>query len=340
METTVLVVDDETWICTLLADYLQEEGYRVEVAEDLATARVKLNASRLPNIVILDVMLPDGNGIQFVNELRRTARTNALPVILISAHATQVKDRIDGFQLGADDYLVKPFDLRELKVRMESLMRRVKRNTEDSTSVYPENIGALRPQSTPIPTGVEKALKDIIAREKQVKTSAPQQIVIPEKKTVEISHQKEPQRIVPKDPLKPKVITPWGKRLLQLLFQPGDFFKSFNGKRDLNLWLAMILSFGFGMGIQFGGQDHSWTMGFVGFIAFSVLSLSIAASIAWVIQWAMGLKQKIIKFYDLLGIVGAAFLPLGISSLLGGLYVLVMGGRVGHFTAGLPLHFD
>jgi len=126
MANRILVIDDEKWIGTLLEDYLSEHGFEVESVQDLKGAREKLKVPHLPDLVVLDVMLPDGNGLDFLSEVRSTPRTKALPVIIITAHRIQVQDKIVGFETGADDYLVKPFDLKEFLSRANRLIERVK----------------------------------------------------------------------------------------------------------------------------------------------------------------------------------------------------------------------
>lgn len=125
MKAKILVVDDEEWIASLLQDYLVEQGFDVELAYKLAEARRILARTPLPDLLVLDVMLPDGNGIEFLAEIRSSPLTKALPVVVISAHRVQVQDRISGFESGADEYMVKPFDLKEFKSRIVRLIQRV-----------------------------------------------------------------------------------------------------------------------------------------------------------------------------------------------------------------------
>jgi two-component system OmpR family response regulator len=117
----VLVVDDDAEIRKLLGEYLERNGFRVSLATDGRAMREALESSR-PDIVVLDLMLPGDDGLTLCRDLR--ARSN-LPVIMLTARAEEV-DRIVGLEMGADDYLAKPFSPRELLARMKSLLRRAR----------------------------------------------------------------------------------------------------------------------------------------------------------------------------------------------------------------------
>jgi len=115
----VLVVEDERPIAEPLADALRREGFEVELA---ATAAEGLDAfsAREPDIVLLDVMLPDGDGRDVLRQIRRAGRT---PVVVLSARGEEM-DRVLGLELGADDYVTKPFSAAELVARMRAVLRR------------------------------------------------------------------------------------------------------------------------------------------------------------------------------------------------------------------------
>ena len=115
----VLVVDDEPRVREVVARYLQRDGYEVEIAVDGEEARSSLVAFR-PDLVVLDIMLPAGSGLDVLREIRRNGE---LPVILLTARAEEA-DRVAGLELGADDYVVKPFSPRELTARVRSVLRR------------------------------------------------------------------------------------------------------------------------------------------------------------------------------------------------------------------------
>ncbi|MEX0865545.1 MAG: response regulator transcription factor [Acidimicrobiia bacterium] len=115
----VLLVDDEPRIREVVANYLRRDGYRVETAVDGVTARRQLDEFK-PDLVVLDVMLPSLSGFEVLAQIRRTSD---LPVILLTARAEEA-DRVAGLELGADDYVVKPFSPRELVARVRSVLRR------------------------------------------------------------------------------------------------------------------------------------------------------------------------------------------------------------------------
>lgn len=115
----ILVVDDDEEIRKLLGRYLQTQGLRVTLAANLKELREKLHRGR-PDLVVLDVMLPDGSGVDFCRDLRSTS---SIPVILLTALKEDV-DRIIGLEIGADDYVGKPFNPRELLARIRAVLRR------------------------------------------------------------------------------------------------------------------------------------------------------------------------------------------------------------------------
>jgi two-component system OmpR family response regulator len=117
----VLVVDDDAEIRKLLGEYLQRSGFRVSLATDGREMRRALENSR-PDIVVLDLMLPGDSGLTLCRDLRASSN---LPVIMLTARADEV-DRVVGLEMGADDYLAKPFSPRELLARIKSILRRVR----------------------------------------------------------------------------------------------------------------------------------------------------------------------------------------------------------------------
>ncbi|MGB9723836.1 MAG: response regulator [Chloroflexia bacterium] len=117
----ILVVDDDAYVRRSLADVLQEEGYAVITAQDGPTALRLLYAER-PDLVILDVMMPDMDGWEVC---RRIREMTDIPVLMLTARG-QVRDRVKGLDLGADDYLVKPVALEELRARVRAALRRAR----------------------------------------------------------------------------------------------------------------------------------------------------------------------------------------------------------------------
>jgi two-component system, OmpR family, phosphate regulon response regulator OmpR len=119
LEPHLLVVDDDARLRELLRRYLSESGFRITGAADAAEARTKL-AGFAFDLVVLDVMMPGENGLDLTRELRREGR---LPVLLLTAMA-EPEDRVNGLEQGADDYLSKPFEPRELVLRIRNLLQR------------------------------------------------------------------------------------------------------------------------------------------------------------------------------------------------------------------------
>ncbi|WP_446423766.1 response regulator [Mailhella sp.] len=122
MSELILVVDDEADIRDLLVFNLKREGYDTLEASDGAEA-LELARSRRPSLILLDVMLPRLDGLAVCRELGKDRSTEHIPVIMLTARGDDV-DRIVGFELGADDYVVKPFNTRELLLRVKAMLRR------------------------------------------------------------------------------------------------------------------------------------------------------------------------------------------------------------------------
>ncbi len=119
-DALILVVDDDQRLRELLGRYLVENGFRVSAAEHAAAARERLRVLQ-PDLIVMDVMMPGENGLELTEVLRRE---NAVtPILLLTARGAP-EDRIAGFEAGADDYLPKPFDPRELVLRIRALLRR------------------------------------------------------------------------------------------------------------------------------------------------------------------------------------------------------------------------
>jgi two-component system response regulator CpxR len=128
----VLIIDDDFELCSLVSEYLAPEGFRVESVHDGETGLQRaLNGNYL--LVVLDVMLPGMSGFDVLRRIRATSR---VPVLLLTARGEDV-DRIVGLEIGADDYLPKPFNPRELVARIRAVLRR--------TSADPKGVGSPRP---------------------------------------------------------------------------------------------------------------------------------------------------------------------------------------------------
>ena len=125
MANTILVVDDEKNIVQLARLYLGREGFRVEEAHDGKEALDKARALN-PDLIVLDIMMPEMDGLSVCRELRKTSN---VPVIILTARSDDV-DKIVGLEIGADDYLTKPFNPRELVARVKAVLRRSQGHVE------------------------------------------------------------------------------------------------------------------------------------------------------------------------------------------------------------------
>jgi len=136
MPDHVLIVDDDAETRSLLREYLEKQGYRVTAAADGRALREALGRTR-PDLIVLDLMLPGEDGLQLCRDLR--ARSN-VPIIMLTARGEET-DRIVGLEMGADDYLAKPFNPRELLARIKSVLRRARALPGN---LEPEAAGAYR----------------------------------------------------------------------------------------------------------------------------------------------------------------------------------------------------
>jgi DNA-binding response OmpR family regulator len=132
---TVLVVEDEEPLRAELAYQLEQEGYRVVQVSDGAQALERFRADK-PDLVLLDLMIPQVSGIEFTRIVRRESDT---PILILTAKASET-DKVVGLELGADDYVTKPFSLRELLARVNGLLRRRERTTDSADEVTLGNV--------------------------------------------------------------------------------------------------------------------------------------------------------------------------------------------------------
>ena len=136
---TILIVEDEESITVPLTEALDREGFDTEVAGTVADA-LELAARIRPDLVLLDVMLPDGSGYDVCRELRRDS---SVPIIMLTARGEET-DRIVGLELGADDYIVKPFSAREVAARIRAVLRRAGAPEPSGEDSGPLDVGELR----------------------------------------------------------------------------------------------------------------------------------------------------------------------------------------------------
>lgn len=129
MSHLILVVEDEPDISALLKLSLEREGMGVETVASARAALDRMVLDPLPDLLLLDLMLPDQPGTEICRQVRQLERTRDIPVVIISARSEEI-DRVVGFELGADDFVPKPFSAREVTLRVRAILRRRTRGTE------------------------------------------------------------------------------------------------------------------------------------------------------------------------------------------------------------------
>ncbi|NDJ59622.1 MAG: response regulator [Chloroflexi bacterium] len=132
----ILVVEDDFDISNMLRIYFSAKGYEVQIAPRGGEA-LTMTRKQLPNLIVLDIMLPDMNGFDVCRDLRTTTRTSHIPIIFLTQRDER-PDKIQGLELGADDYITKPFDIEELSLRVQNAIAAANRQTQiDSKSNLP-----------------------------------------------------------------------------------------------------------------------------------------------------------------------------------------------------------
>ncbi len=137
MPPLILIVDDEPDLVLTLEYNLRKEGYDTRSAGTGSDALLAAFTSPLPDLVLLDLMLPDISGTEICRRLRSDSRTQSIPVVMLTAKGEEI-DRVVGFEVGADDYVLKPFSVRELLLRIQAVLRR------SSSAEGEEESGVLR----------------------------------------------------------------------------------------------------------------------------------------------------------------------------------------------------
>ncbi|MBV8376897.1 MAG: response regulator [Verrucomicrobia bacterium] len=128
MSEKILIVEDEIDVADLLGHHLRAEGFSVEVANNGRVAFTSIK-NQPPALIVLDLMLPEISGLELCRMIKSNPGTNRLPVVMLSARIEEI-DRVLGFELGADDYVVKPFSPRELVLRIRAILRRLSQDNE------------------------------------------------------------------------------------------------------------------------------------------------------------------------------------------------------------------
>lgn len=347
MSGTILIVDDEDEIRAVLTDFLEGKGYTVFQAHDLGQARRQLKTGLHPDLVILDVVLGDGDGLSFLRELRRPNDPGReIAVIMVSAHRTSSRDKASGLEIGADDYIAKPFDLKEIGLRIEKLVRptRGRRTSADH-----------RPVGSRAPDDVASSLKNILSAESFPHAPKAAQPKPTESKPTESKPPGNEMsgalgRILADDfdaesgaDDRPAgsgfTLQDMGRSLIALLLEPRRFFSSTDERQAAAVgWVAMLLA-GFLLGIQAGIEAKTVAAGFINSLMYPLAYAAGVGIIALVAQWIMGLRRKPIKFKSAFTALSAGFAPMVVAAALGVVYVAVGDGRAGEFTAGPLLLF-
>ena len=138
MEDSVLLVEDEKDVVDLLRYHFRKAGFKVEIANtgDAGLAAVR---SQRPDAVVLDLMLPGMTGLEVCRALKIDSETASIPVLMLTARS-EVKDRVKGLELGADDYVTKPFSPKEVVLRVQGLLRRIRSAAEEVSIVEVDGI--------------------------------------------------------------------------------------------------------------------------------------------------------------------------------------------------------
>lgn len=170
MPANILIVDDDIDVAETVARTLQRAGFETMISYRGSDA-LQMAHDRHPDLVVLDIRMPGMDGIEVCRLLRATPSLSRVPVLFLSAKG-EVTDRLEGFEAGADDYIVKPFDLRELELRVKALLRRVRQGESAASGVYrvgpivldPRTFELRTPDRTVLLTPVEFDLMQFLMR--------------------------------------------------------------------------------------------------------------------------------------------------------------------------------
>ncbi len=138
MAELVLIVDDEQDLVSTLEYNLERDGFETRTALNAADALELVEREPIPDLVILDLMLPDMSGTEVCRQIRQNAKTADVPVVMLTAKGEEI-DRVVGFEVGADDYVVKPFSVRELVLRVRAVLRRAQSGDQSGDEVDDEH---------------------------------------------------------------------------------------------------------------------------------------------------------------------------------------------------------
>ena len=130
----ILIVEDEQAIRDMVVFALNNDGYDLSEAENGYHANISINHQK-PDLILMDWMLPDVSGVELVRRLKRDEVTRDIPIIMLTAK-TQEHDKVQGLDAGADDYITKPFSVKELSARIRAMLRRIDNNHQDNKILY------------------------------------------------------------------------------------------------------------------------------------------------------------------------------------------------------------
>ncbi|MFM7673435.1 MAG: phosphate regulon transcriptional regulator PhoB [Candidatus Fonsibacter sp.] len=134
MSANILIIEDEKPIITLLEYNLTKEGYKVNSAES-GEEGIQSIKNNIPDLIILDWMLPDFSGVEVCRQLKKNKIFKAIPILMLTAKS-QEEDKVVGFETGVDDYVTKPFSQKEILLRIKSLLKRTKPSLVEDISIY------------------------------------------------------------------------------------------------------------------------------------------------------------------------------------------------------------
>jgi DNA-binding response OmpR family regulator len=161
----LLLIDDDNRLADMVSGYLQRNGFEVETAGSLTAGRDQLARGGF-DALVLDLMLPDGDGLDFTRELRSQPRSRRLPLLMLTARG-EPTDRVVGLEMGADDYLPKPFEPRELLARVRALLRRAAPDAgDDAVLVFGRlevDLGARQARLAGVPCDLTSHQFDLLA---------------------------------------------------------------------------------------------------------------------------------------------------------------------------------
>lgn len=157
MNNNILVIDDDVAINELIKINLELAGYSVIQAHD-GIKGFALCKQELPSLVILDVMMPDVDGFTVAQRIRQNDETSQIPILMLTA-LSQINDKVNGFNIGVDDYLVKPFEMEELQVRVRALLKRTKQIPQSASTRELQTLGdiTLLPETYSVKIGEKQA---------------------------------------------------------------------------------------------------------------------------------------------------------------------------------------